>query len=100
LNSLNFETLVVAEPKPHYWIDDADIANASSLRVLAASFARGHRKKPARRLLLIGDSVAPSKEYPELQRAAQQMTNVARHFPASQETVYQRDHATPAAFLS
>jgi len=100
LNSLNFETLVVAEPKPHYWIDDADIANASSLRVLAASFARDHRKKPARRLLLIGDSVAPTKEYPELQRAAQQMTNVARHFPASQETVYQRDHATPAAFLS
>jgi CHAT domain-containing protein len=100
LNSLNFETLVVAEPKPHYWIEDADIANASSLRVLAASFARDHKKKPARRLLLIGDSVAPSKEYPELQRAAQQMTNVARHFPASQETVYQRDQATPAAFLS
>ena len=100
LNSLNFETLVVAEPKPHYWIDDADIANASSLRVLAASFARDHKKKPARRLLLIGDSVAPSKEYPELQRAAQQMTNVARHFPASQETVYQRDQATPAAFLT
>ena len=100
LNSLNFETLVVAEPKPHYWIDDADIANASSLRVLAASFPRDHKKKPARRLLLIGDSVAPSKEYPELQRAAQQMTNVARHFPASQETVYQRDQATPAAFLT
>ncbi len=100
LNSLNFETLVVAEPKPHYWIDDADIANASSLRVLAASFARDHKKKPARRLLLIGDSVAPSKEYPELQRAAQQMTNVARHFPASQETVYQGDQATPAAFLT
>ena len=100
LNSLNFETLVVAEPKPHYWIEDADIANASSLRVLAASFARDHKKKPARRLLLIGDSVAPSKEYPELQRAAQQMTNVARHFPASQETVYQRDQATPAAFLT
>ena len=100
LNSLNFETLVVAEPKPHYWIDDADIANASSLRVLAASFARDRKKITARRLLLIGDSVAPSKEYPELQRAAQQMTNVARHFPASQETVYQRDQATPVAFLS
>jgi CHAT domain-containing protein/Tfp pilus assembly protein PilF len=101
LNSLNFETLVVAEPKPHYWIEDADIANVSSLRVLAASFARDKAvgKKPSRRLLLIGDSVAPSKEYPELQRAAQQMTNVARHFPLSQETVYQRDQATPAAYL-
>ena len=32
LNNLNFETLIVAEPKPHFWIEDADVANASSLR--------------------------------------------------------------------
>jgi CHAT domain-containing protein len=104
LNNLNFETLIVADPHPHFWIEDADIANASSLRVLAASLAarsaRAGGKKRERRLLLIGDSIAPSKEYPELQRAAQQMTNVARHFPSSQETVYQRDQATPAAFLA
>jgi len=109
LNNLNFETLIAADPKPHYWIEDADVANASSLRVLAASLApknvrdntgaNTRDKKRARRLLLIGDSVAPSKEYPELQRAAQQMTNVARHFTASQEQIYQRDHATPAEYL-
>jgi CHAT domain-containing protein/Flp pilus assembly protein TadD len=102
LNNLNFETLIVADPKPHYWIEDADVANSSSLRVLAASFAR-HRvreKKHARNLLLIGDSVAPSKEYPELPRAGQQMANVAKHFPASEKRIYQGDQATPAAYLA
>ncbi len=102
LNNLNFETLIVAEPKPHYWIEDAEVANASSLRVLAASFVHesAREKKRAHRLLLIGDSVAPSKEYPELARAGEQMTNVARHFPATQEQVYQRAQATPSAYLA
>ncbi len=100
LNNLNFETLVVDEPKPHYWIEDADVVNASSLRVLAASFIRENtrEKKRLRKLLLIGDSVAPSQEYPELPGAAEQMASVARHFPAAQ--VYQRDQATPAAYLT
>ena len=106
LNNLNFETLVVDQPKPHYWIEDADVVNASSLRVLAASFihdnprqSAGERKRTPR-LLLIGNSVAPSKEYPELPRAGEQMANVARHFPASQRQVYQRDQANPSAYLA
>ena len=37
LDKLNFETLLVPEPKPHYWIEDATILSASSLRVLSAS---------------------------------------------------------------
>jgi CHAT domain-containing protein len=100
INNLNFETLIVDEAKPHYWIEDADVINASSLRVLAASFIREnpHKQKPPRKLLLIGDSVAPNKEYPELPRAGQQMASVARHFPVQQQ-VYQRAQATPAAYL-
>jgi CHAT domain-containing protein/tetratricopeptide (TPR) repeat protein len=107
LNNLNFETLVVDEPKPpHYWIEDADVVNASSLRVLASSFRRegvrenSRKSNFPRKLLLIGDSVAPSKEYPELPRAGEQMASVARHFPAVQEQVYQRDQATPSAYLT
>ena len=34
LNSLNFETLLVPDPRPHYWIDDVTISSASSLRML------------------------------------------------------------------
>jgi CHAT domain-containing protein len=101
LNNLNFETLVVDEPKPHYWIEDADVVNASSLRVLASSLGReGVRERNrSRKLLLIGDSVAPSKEYPELPRAGEQMASVARHFLTTQEQVYQRDQATPSSYL-
>jgi CHAT domain-containing protein len=102
LNNLNFETLVVNEPKPHYWIEDADVVNASSLRVLNASFTGQRAGKGDRphRLLLIGNSVAPSKEYPELPRAGEQMASVARHFSAMQQQVYQRDQATPAAYVT
>ena len=106
LNNLNFETLVVDQPKPHYWIEDADVVNASSLRVLAASFIHENRgqsageRKQAPRLILIGNSIAPSRDYPELPRAGEQMANVARHFPASQRQVYQRDRANPSAYLA
>jgi CHAT domain-containing protein len=107
LNNLNFETLIVASPKPHYWIEDAEVTSASSLRLLAASFNRANanranarQAKRSGRLLLIGDSVAPSREYPELPRAGQQMANVAKHFPATQEQIYQRMQATPAAYLA
>jgi CHAT domain-containing protein len=102
LNNLNFETLIAADPKPHYWVEDAEVTNSSSLRVLAAAFARDRvrENKRARNLLLIGDSVAPSKEYPELPRAGQQMANVAKHFPASEERIYQREQATPGAYLA
>lgn len=102
LNNLNFETLVVDAPAPHYWIEDADVVNASSLRVLAASLHRqnsGTREHP-RSLLLIGDSIAPSTEYPELPRAGEQMASVARHFGGAQEQVFQREQATPGAYLN
>ncbi len=102
LNNLNFDTLIVTDPKPHFWIEDADVINTSSLRVLAASLVHRHagNQKRQRRLLLIGDSVAPSKEYPELARAAQQMANVAKHFPAPQEQVFSGNRATPAAYAA
>jgi tetratricopeptide (TPR) repeat protein len=97
LNNLNFETLIVPDPQPHYWIEDATIANASSLRVLAASQSSPVRR--TRRLLLVGDSVAPSKDYPELPKASVQMESVARHFPAEQRQIFARAEATPAAYL-
>jgi CHAT domain-containing protein len=97
LNNLNFETLIVPSPKPHYWIEDADVINASSLRILAAS--RAPTKNRANHLLLIGDSVAVGKDYPELPKAADQMASVAKHFPSEREQVFRRKQANPAAYL-
>ena len=98
LNNLNFETLLVSEPKLHYWIEDVTIANASSLRVLSAS--RTEKEKGNRSLLLIGNSVAPNENYPELSKAATQIESVARHFPAAQQRIFTREQATPAAYLA
>lgn len=111
LNNLNFETLLVAElraparipsaAKLHYWIEDATIADASSLRVLGAarSGASASQHKNPRSLLLVGNSVAPTAKYPELPKAAAQMESVARHFPAAKQRELTREVATPAAYL-
>ncbi len=110
LNNLNFETLLVSEPKPsgpngieaklHYWIEDVTIANASSLRVLGAGRADYNQGKRDRSLLLFGNSVAPSDKYPELPKATAQMESVARHFPAADQRIFAREQATPAAYLA
>ncbi len=42
LSGLNFETLIDPKPRPHYWIEDVCVENASSLRLLAA----GGRRRP------------------------------------------------------
>ena len=112
LNNLNFETLLVPESKPpdpkmpatnpsqpklHYWIEDVTIANASSLRILAASHTVKTRRE--RTLLLVGNSVSPNNKYPELSKAAAQMESIARHFPAAEQKIFARDQATPAAYL-
>jgi CHAT domain-containing protein/uncharacterized protein HemY len=117
LNNLNFETLLVPGPmlsgqmaaeqkepeaKLHFWIEDVTIANASSLRVLAAARA-GARKSAEKRdrgLLLVGNSVAPNDKYPELPQAAAQMESAARHFPAAERRIFAREQATPAAYLA
>lgn len=97
LNNLNFETLISPLPAPHYWIEDVDVVNTPSLRILSASL-QGDRRSP-KRLLLIGDSTSPSKDYPELPKAADQMSTVERHFAKAQKRVFQREYATPSAYL-
>jgi CHAT domain-containing protein/Flp pilus assembly protein TadD len=102
LNNLNFETLIVDEPQRHFWIEDADVVNASSLRVLEASVLSAsitNKKNHLSSMLLIGDSVSPSPEYPELPRAADQIKSVARHFPAAEQRIITREQATPEAYL-
>ena len=87
----------VPQPKLHYWIEDVTIANASSLRVLAA--AHTVKTKRERTLLLFGNSVAPNDKYPELSKAGAQMESVARHFPGAEQKIFARDQATPKAYL-
>jgi CHAT domain-containing protein len=97
LNSLNFETLLVREPNVHYWIEDATIASASSLRLLAASSAP---RVQHRKLLLFGDAIPPNSDYPGLPKAAAEIDIIKKHFPPAQQQVFSRDRATPPTYLA
>jgi CHAT domain-containing protein/Flp pilus assembly protein TadD len=96
LNTLNFETLLVSDAAPHYWIEDVTIADASSLRLLAAS--RAATKHAG--LLLMGNAVAPNPDYPELRKAGDEMEIVEKHFPATQQQIFAAEQATPTAYLA
>lgn len=95
LNTLNFETLIVPDPKPHFWIEDATVADANSLRLLPASFT----SVGAGKLLLIGDAVSPNPENGELPKAGVEIENIEKHFPPSGREVLTRAQATPPAYF-
>ena len=109
LSQLNFETLLVPGPGPrtgpssnsspdlHYLIDDATLLSAPSLATLAAaSPGRGAERK----LLLLGNPVTPSQDYPSLPHFGSEMAQIERHFPARHQSVFTGQQATPAAYLA
>ncbi|MGA9528642.1 MAG: CHAT domain-containing protein [Terriglobales bacterium] len=110
LNSLNFETLLVSNPEPatkeakkeeatgHYWIEDVTISSASSLRMLQA-FPAAHGGG-AGELLLFGDAIAPSEDFPQLPKASIEMESIKKHFPPNQQQVFSREEANPPAYLA
>lgn len=107
LSKLNFETLLApgagrskapdASASFHYWIDDVTLTSAPSISMLtAAKPARGNAGK----LLLIGDAISASPDYPELPMAQQEMREIESHFPPADATVLAREQATSSAYLA
>jgi len=101
LSQLNFETLIApaqnGKTQDHYWIEDVTLTSAPSLAMLAAAKpAHGQGNK----MLLLGDAVSPSEDYPELPLAAFEMQQIQKHFIATSEVVFRRSQATPKAYLS
>jgi CHAT domain-containing protein len=98
LYSLNFETLIVPGPKPHFWIEDVSLTSASSLSLLASA---AHRIRPKQRnLLLIGDALRASDDFEQIPQAEHEMKVVEGYFPESNRTVLTREQATPGAYLA
>ncbi|HMD08974.1 MAG TPA: CHAT domain-containing tetratricopeptide repeat protein [Candidatus Acidoferrum sp.] len=99
LYGLNFETLIVPGPKPHYWIEDATVTTASSLTLLAS--AAGARPAPkVKSIFLVGDTVSPNADFPALPQAAAEMQKIEKYFPEPRREVLSGSAATPAAYLS
>jgi CHAT domain-containing protein/tetratricopeptide (TPR) repeat protein len=97
LCGLNFETLLVTSPVPHYWIDDAVVAYTDSLLLVAAAKPSSPPKHAG--LLLIGDPVSPGDEFPRLPQAGVEMSDIEKYFPADEKTVFSGREATPKSYL-
>jgi CHAT domain-containing protein len=109
LNQLNFETLLAPGPGPqassnpgrsldlHYWIDDATILSAPSLAMIASTTPSPNR---ARSLLLVGNPISPSDDFPSLPLFGFEMKTIQSHFGRDQAAVFTGKQATPEAYLS
>ena len=98
LYGLNFETLIVPGPKPHYWIEDVTVTTASSLTLLASAASRPAPREKS--MFLVGDTVSPNADFPALPQAGAEMQNVEKYFPEPRRTVLSGSGATPAAYLA
>lgn len=100
LYGLNFETLVVPRPAPHYWIEDVTVSEASSLALLSSQGRRGKEfEKAEKSLLLIGNTQQANPDFPPLVQAPMEMRRVAAHFPSGQCEVLEGSQATASAYL-
>jgi CHAT domain-containing protein len=98
LNALNFETLIVSNPNVHYWIEDVTISVANSLSMLA----REHRETPPKtpNLLLFGDALFASKDFPVLPDSGKETDVLKKYFPDSRRSLFTKAGAKPSAYLS
>jgi len=95
LHGLNFETLIVEAPAPHYWIEDVTVAVAPALGVLRAA---PRRLDPPGKLLFIGDPEAADPAFPPLPHLKQEAEIVQRVFPPRSITVLTQRLAQPGAY--
>ena len=98
LYGLNFETLIVPDPKPHFWIEDVTVTTACSLKLLASSATQSSPREKS--LLLVGNTEEPSSDFPVLAQAPMEMQKIERYFPVSNRKVLDGKQATPSAYLS
>jgi CHAT domain-containing protein len=98
LNFMNFETLIVPRPSPHYWIEDVTVTTANSLSLLARTSLSAPPKQ--RRLLLVGDAVAATPDFPPLLPAGKEVSILENYFTPEQRTELTGATATATRFLS
>lgn len=94
LGTMNFEALIEPGPKVRYWIEDVEIANASSIHLTLRSRAGPLRGNE--RMLAMGNALAVPNLFPELKNAHDELGKAAGHF--SQRTIFEREKATPSMY--
>lgn len=99
LHGLNFETLPIYEPKPHYWIEDVILTITPSLNL--ASRDMDEPSHPLDSLLLVGDPRSGHPDYLDLDFAKEEMRQIQSHFhglAGDRKTILAGAAATPAAY--
>jgi CHAT domain-containing protein len=94
LHGLNFETLIVPDPAPHYWIDDVTIGVAPAASLLEPTPVR---RAPGK-LLFVGDPDAVDPAFPPLPHLRQESAIIQSAF--SSPTLLSGPRATPAGYLT
>ncbi len=98
LFGLNFETLIVPDPQPHFWIEDVTLSTASSLALLTSA---NHKALGTERsLLLVGNPEPANADFPRLAQAQTEIQKISSHFPAAKREVLEGRNATASAYLS
>jgi CHAT domain-containing protein len=98
LYQINFESLVVSTPEPHYWIEDVMLENAISLNHVVNSSERHlHYKKD---MLAIGAAIQVEPKYPYLPNAPEEIARVTNFFAPDLKQVFTAEQATPQAFFA
>ncbi len=97
LHGLNFETLIVDDPIPHYWIEDVTVAIAPALGLLQPSAPRSASRG---RLLFIGDPAQSDPEFRPLPHLKHEAEIVERSFPAKALTMIRGEQANPRAYAA
>ncbi|HKV93964.1 MAG TPA: CHAT domain-containing protein [Candidatus Angelobacter sp.] len=95
--SVNFETLISPRGGDHYWIEDVDIQNVSSINLLITP---GRKRSSTKDLLLIGAPTQADPQFPDLPNAGQEMKSVSRHFSPSEVTSFSGKNATPDSYMN
>jgi CHAT domain-containing protein len=94
LHGVPFAALVAPAP-PHYWIEEATLAEAPSLAALPA--APPPARAPA--VLAIGDPQDGGPDFPRLPYVAAEIAALQRHYPGGVVTAKVGAQARPEAYL-
>jgi CHAT domain-containing protein/tetratricopeptide (TPR) repeat protein len=97
LYSVNLETLPDGVHFDRYWIESATIRISPSLNFLASNAARPGRAGRSG-LLLIGNPNPALPQYPKLEFAGSEMSEIASAMSAAHPTVVQEASATPESY--
>ncbi len=96
LHRLNFETLPVPSPTPHYWIEDVELAIAPSLAIAASKPEPPREGNPS--LLLIGAPDYAGTDFRPFDKAGAEIHDIEARFPKLEQAVYTGRQASPDAY--